>query len=125
MSRLIIDTTIKGEPFPAMRPRADFDRRRMYTPAKYRDELERLAWLFAAARELGPVDETVHVRARFYVATRKAGYDLDNLLKTVLDAGNGVLWADDKLVHVADVSKAIGVGEANAMTRLVARTIEP
>lgn len=31
--------------------------------------------------------------------------DLDNLIKNVLDRGNGILWSDDKYIHTLTASK--------------------
>lgn len=42
--------------------------------------------------------------------------DVDNIAKAVLDAGNGVLWLDDRQVSVLRVGKVIGSqGEAPAV----------
>ena len=38
----------------------------------------------------------------------KANGDLDNLTKAVLDAGNGILWRDDRQVAVLHAAKIIG-----------------
>lgn len=46
----------------------------------------------------------------------KANADVDNLAKAVLDAGNGVLWHDDRQVAVLLAAKVIGAqGEAPAV----------
>lgn len=43
----------------------------------------------------------------------KAGADCDNIAKAVMDAGNGVLWIDDRQVCRLTVEKIIGAqGEA-------------
>ena len=34
--------------------------------------------------------------------------DIDNLLKFVMDAGNGVLWNDDRQIHQVQMKKVYG-----------------
>ena len=34
--------------------------------------------------------------------------DIDNLLKFVMDAGNGVLWSDDRQIHQVQMKKVYG-----------------
>lgn len=58
----------------------------------------------ASAHKKRPVPRAWHL---------KANADADNLAKAVLDAGNGVLWHDDRLLARVEVEKVIGAqGEA-------------
>jgi len=46
-----------------------------------------------------PVPDNVHVVIDFYLSPKRMRSDLDNLIKSVLDALNGVIWLDDRQVH--------------------------
>lgn len=48
-------------------------------------------------RKLPLLTGNVFIGARFYRATRQV-VDLDNLLKHILDCGNGILWVDDSQI---------------------------
>ena len=50
-----------------------------------------------ASRGLEPYTGNVSIHVVFYRETRQV-VDLDNLLKHLLDAGNGVVWVDDKQI---------------------------
>lgn len=49
-----------------------------------------------------------HVELAFFMPTRRL-VDIDNLAKNVLDACNGVLWADDALVTRLELVRAVDV----------------
>ncbi len=55
-----------------------------------------LAWLMRLQYKGVPVTTKVEATIIFYTKSRA---DTDNLVKAVLDAGNGVLWKDDRLVR--------------------------
>ena len=52
-------------------------------------------------------------RPHIPVSTRKypdlPRWDVDNVAKTLLDAGNGILWADDRQIAKLTIEKAYGV----------------
>jgi Holliday junction resolvase RusA-like endonuclease len=95
---------IEGRPVPKGRPRfAQKDRwgrqlahPRTYTPAatEAAEDAVRLA-ILTQNPGIKPTSLTVAVDLTFYRASRG---DLDNLVKLVLDAANGIVWADDKQV---------------------------
>ena len=90
------DLVLDGEPVPNARARRGRDGR-FYTPAAtaaYRERV-RQAWMIAGRPCLGL--EPLAVSATFYRASRRRA-DLDNLLKGLLDALNGLAWDDDAQV---------------------------
>ena len=52
---------------------------------------------------LGPVAIDLEIIAKGFARS-----DIDNLLKLVMDAGNGVVYADDRQVIEAHVRRVIG-----------------
>lgn len=65
------------------------DKRPLYSDTPLRCRLEfRFPLAKTKHRKRNPVPETPHIGAK----------DLDNLIKAVLDAGIGILWADDGVV---------------------------
>jgi crossover junction endodeoxyribonuclease RusA len=98
--------SVPGEPVPKGRPRvgrAKVSERTgnliqppVYTPPETRLAEERWAWIMRAARTMSePVAHPVALLA-FFKVSGSGGGDGDNFVKLLLDAGNGVLWADDK-----------------------------
>lgn len=121
----IVDVTIDDGTMPARRPRCTCvgGRAMAYNDAGYRGELERLGWLLTAARKpRGPVSGDVIVELIFYRPTR-AAVDVDNLTKTILDAGKNVLWRDDDQVVGLHVRKFRGVGKGKGRTVVKARCV--
>ena len=97
---IVLRLTIPGEPLPKQRARV-LRTGRTYTPARTREAENVIRWYTVVARqkagvrglERGPLSLT----ARFYRSTARTA-DLDNLVKLVTDALNGVLWHDDRQV---------------------------
>jgi Holliday junction resolvase RusA-like endonuclease len=83
--------TIPGVPVPLQRSRTA--RGRHYLPRRSRNyrDLVQSEWMAAGRPSLGTAPFTAS--ARFYGANARA--DLDNLVKAVLDALNGLAFADD------------------------------
>jgi len=104
---IVLSCIIPGQPVPKGRPRAFIvgkgSRRfaRFYTPAKTVDAEKALAeqvMLCTGGRAL-PIQNSVRVMLTFRSGRRPGrGADLDNLVKLVLDALNGVIWSDDRQV---------------------------
>ena len=111
---MIVVFHIDGHAVPKARPRVT--RRGTFMPDKY------IAWRDRIAEEAlvacGELEErcepwradapAYRVRVRVWFAGAVHG-DVDGLAGTVLDAGNKLLWADDKLVTDLRVSKSVGV----------------
>ncbi len=105
-----VEFTVAGRPVPWARTRTNG--RRRFTPAKQRDHAASVAGYADRARRAARLPVwtviTLHVHAEFRYPTPKRGAaegtprpgrpDIDNLLKLVLDALNGIVWADDALV---------------------------
>ena len=87
-----LQLTIPGRAVPLQRSRTRGGRH--YLPARSRAyrELIQGTWLAAGRPSLG--DRPFACSARFYGANPAA--DLDNLLKAILDALNGLAFADDR-----------------------------
>lgn len=118
--------TVPGKPMGKQRPRFSRANGRAYTPketASY-ESLIRLAFADKYPAHV-PTDEpaTVNVCAVYPVPkswSQKKQLaaldgkifpgrpDVDNILKIVQDAGNGVIWSDDAYIHSGTTSKRYG-----------------
>lgn len=87
--------TLDGEPASKARPR--LGKGRVYTPTGTASAEELWRWTLRSVVSKPVDDSAFAVKLRFYsgVWTRK---DIDNMIKLVLDACNGVVWADDRQV---------------------------
>ncbi len=83
--------TIPGEPVPKKRPR--FDGRRAFTTRDDHNAEAHTGWHLAQAIPQ-PLTGNLAVACVFYRSTRRP-VDADNLIKHVMDAGNGIAWHDD------------------------------
>jgi crossover junction endodeoxyribonuclease RusA len=102
----ILAVAIDGEPMPA--PRARAGQGRVFMPAAYRAHRRFLAGELRRARKdwepLRSVAFAVKVRA--FRSTRHR-VDVDNVLKTVMDAGTGIIWDDDSQIVWAHVERLL------------------
>jgi Holliday junction resolvase RusA-like endonuclease len=98
-----VEFTIPGEPMSKQRPRFNPKSGHAYTPAKTRDSEREIAQHFAQTKR-GIFDGMIAVEIQFYMGTKRRK-DIDNLVKTVLDALNGFAFVDDHLVHVLSATK--------------------
>ncbi len=100
-----ISFTVPGRCIPCPRPRVARGKK-AYFPKRYTDWLDsaRVEAYRACGRPLweGPVSVTVV----FYGA--RANADIDNLLKSVLDAIQGVIIVDDKQADAVDAWRVSG-----------------
>jgi crossover junction endodeoxyribonuclease RusA len=83
--------TIPGRPVPLQRSRTRGGRHYLPTRSRAYRELLQTEWIAAGRPSLGAAPFTASTR--FYGANPRA--DLDNLVKAVLDALNGLAYADD------------------------------
>ena len=86
--------TIFGEPKPKERPR--FSGGRVLSSKAQKVDQKRLREALAPAF-LKKLDGTVAVACLFYRSTQRH-VDIDNLIKQVFDAANGIIWHDDAQV---------------------------
>ena len=64
---------------------------------QYQDEM----W---KQRSGGIMKEPLELNVKIYFSG-KGKHDIDNFSKLILDAGNGILWEDDGLIHKMTVEK--------------------
>ena len=100
---------------PKAKPRPRFARGRAYTPASYMKYERHLADILrdeCRKNRLNPDTGPVMLDLRFFfkvkdgkegVRTKKP--DLDNLVKSIKDAANGILYIDDAQVWACDAAK--------------------
>lgn len=112
--------TIPGEPFAKQRPRArplGKGRVTIYTPPETVQAEAKIStlWMFTHPDYVPDPEARYGVSATFY---RYAKYrrDQDNLLKLVLDALNGLAWADDYQVELYGQVATRWVAKAEART---------
>jgi crossover junction endodeoxyribonuclease RusA len=103
---------VEGDPVPKGRPR--LGKGRIYTPRTTKAYEKKVAAVALVARQCcrlkpfkGPVEVIVEVvqagvkvRVREMQHGTKSTADLDNICKSVLDGMNGVIYDDDRQVHV-------------------------
>lgn len=84
------------EPYPW--PRSRISRSgRLYLPRPYVAYRDLVAMHLRAAYRGPPEEGPVRVVLGFYRSTKRKA-DVDNLAKTILDAGNQIVWLDDSQV---------------------------
>lgn len=98
------ELTVAGEPIPNARARRG-QGGHFYTPERtieYRARVQ-AAWMAAGRPTIGT--SRFVISALFYRSSARAA-DLDNLLKSVTDALNGLAWQDDRqLVCISGAHK--------------------
>ena len=116
MPKRSITFTFDGDPVPAPRPR--FAQGGTYMPARYTAYKLALAWAFKA--KMGrrkPMRGPIILVLDFYRKNHRR-VDLDNLEKTVMDAGTGVVWEDDSQVFDKHGRRFLGCDEPRTEIRL-------
>ena len=106
---------VVGEPVPSAR--AGRNGHRSFLPARnaeYRSRIQ-AAWMMSGRPSIG--DRRFALSASFYRSSPRA-VDLDNLVKALLDALNGLAWVDDaRLVCLSGVHK-LSCAKGDDLTRL-------
>lgn len=102
-----IKIAVEVEPMPAPRPR--LTRSKIFMPAVYQQYKQLLGVEgLKAMHGLSPTTKELSAnlifRRNFKTDSRRFG-DLDNLIKGVLDALNGIVYADDALVTKIQAEK--------------------
>lgn len=102
------------DPVPKARPRVTRTGH-CYTPKKTKDfeeTIKHLATLQMHRSDHGLLECPLSVKAHFFIKEPKKPskpyprYDLDNLIKSLLDSLNGVVWRDDSQICTLTSSKA-------------------
>lgn len=111
MTQIVL--TMRG--VPASRPRVT--KNGTFNPAKYSNYKKALSLYFNAFR-CSYAPQPLEIDVLFVFKPSKSvksnkfpdspPYDVDNLLKGILDAGNGVLYDDDLQINKASVTKKYG-----------------
>lgn len=120
----MIEYTIPGPPVGKERPRV-VSGGIAYTPAKTR-RYEAAAGLLARAAVTRRKGWDV---ASFYAVTLEVCFpdarkrDLDNVIKSVLDSGNGILWSDD--ARVVEIHARSRIDRANPRVEVGVRDLFP
>ena len=115
-AKRIITLTFDGDPIPAPRPR--FGQGATYMPPRYTAYKEALAWAFKAKMgRRNPMRGSI-ILVLYFHRKNHLRVDLDNLEKTVLDAGGGVVWEDDSQIVDMCSSKFLGCDEPRVEIRL-------
>jgi len=74
-----------------------------FMPPGYMDWKQETSNLLRRAHAAPPLEGLLDVRV-WISSTKKPRGDIDNLLGAVLDAGNGVVWVDDRKIGSASCS---------------------
>lgn len=116
MKTLVREVTHPGDPATKRRPRLGRGGN-TYTPAETRAAEDALGWTLKLHGFRGEPDEHGQyvVACRFYTRTRRRS-DLDNMIKLVLDACNGIVWADDH--QVVELAASVRRSDANPRTEM-------
>lgn len=106
---------LAGEPLPKGRPRAKAGQQ-PFTPPATRAAEKRVREAFVAKYpEWIPLEGLLTVTGEFFRTTMRA-VDVDNLLKLVTDALNGIAWVDDSQIDDLRGIRHLGCGAALART---------
>ena len=100
-----ITVTIPGKPFPCPRPR--WGQGRTFMPAAYEDWLNGARMLIRNAAVTQNGGRLIHgpLRVQLTFIGAHGSSDIDNLVKSVLDASNGQVFKDDKQVTHIEATK--------------------
>jgi len=115
--------TFPGEPIPKGRPRMT-KTGHVYTPKRTERAEDEIRWLLKSqgAKLTG---EPVYLTAAFdskYTADNVKAPDLDNLIKLVQDAAQGLLFENDR--QVVEIHAYLERGAEKPETRLIVEPIE-
>jgi crossover junction endodeoxyribonuclease RusA len=106
---ILAEFVLWGEPLPKERPR--FGNGKAYTTDKTAAAETAILDAFEFANPLWePTIEDVSIQLTFFRKNHRTA-DLDNLLKTVMDALNRVAFVDDKQVVEIDARRIDGSGD--------------
>jgi Holliday junction resolvase RusA-like endonuclease len=89
---------IPGEPISKGRPQFNRATGSAYTPTATRTAEKAIAKLYVAENNDSKLDGAISVEITCYVSNRRRR-DVDNMGKLILDALNGLAFADDSQVH--------------------------
>ncbi len=111
---------VQGQPVPKKRPRVT-RAGHAYTPKETVEHEAAVGWSMKAAWRREPSTEPFRVTLAFYMANNRP-VDIDNLAKAVLDAGNGIVWVDDRQVRALSCTR--DVDRSNPRTEITLEGLE-
>ncbi len=97
MGQQIIGTVILGEPVPKGRPQFNRKTATAYTPKNTVQAENRVRERLQRVRPVRPVNFPLVLWLTFWCSSSRPA-DADNLAKLVADAGQGVIWENDRLI---------------------------
>ncbi len=103
----MIKIFVDGEPIPAARPR--YSGGRVYQPARNREYREKVSWcakvaMKSAAPLAGALSAVVKLYRRYRPTSQSFG-DVDNHLKAIFDALQGIVFTNDAQIVSCHVEK--------------------
>ena len=100
--------TVPGRPRGKERPRMGRNGK-FYTPRTTREYEESVAWFAKAAYKGEPTKDPV--RLDMTIRSSKSRADTSNILKSIEDGMNGIVYVDDKQIKEIHISRIEGDGE--------------
>jgi len=105
--------TVPGRPRGKERPRMGRNGK-FYTPKTTREYEESVAWFAKAAYKGEPTKDPV--RLDMTIRSSKSKADTSNILKSIEDGMNGIVYVDDKQIKEIHISRTEGDGEGVDVT---------
>ena len=105
--------TVPGRPRGKERPRMGRNGK-FYTPKTTREYEESVAWFAKAAYKGEPTKDPV--RLDMTIRSSKSRADTSNILKSIEDGMNGIIYVDDKQIKEIHISRIEGDGEGVDVT---------
>jgi len=99
---MMIQFWVPGNPVPKQSFR--YKKSGSYQPKRVKDWQEAVGWMALSATSGEVLERDVRVELNFKRKDKRK-VDLDNLSKAVLDACNGVVWADDRQIVTLYLTK--------------------
>lgn len=109
----IVAFTVPGRPRGKERPRMGRNGK-FYTPRTTREYEESVAWFAKAAYKGEPTKDPV--RLDMTIRSSKSKADTSNILKSIEDGMNGIVYVDDKQIKEIHISRIEGDGEGVDVT---------
>ena len=105
--------TVPGRPRGKERPRVGRNGK-FYTPKTTREYEESVAWFAKTAYKEEPTKDPV--RLDLTIRSSKSRADISNILKSIEDGMNGIIYVDDKQIEEIHISRVKGDGEGVDVT---------
>jgi len=98
----IVAFTVPGRPRGKERPRMGRNGK-FYTPRTTREYEETVAWFAKTAYKEEPTKDPV--RLDLTIRSSKSRADISNILKSIEDGMNGIIYVDDKQIEEIHISR--------------------